>query len=281
MHLPAAGHQRDQARDLPITHVAFERRVQPFQSCRRQPGRRTHHLASSPAPAPPAPSSTTTPPQQEDHRTAAATRPDFRRARPGRLRQGAAPRPRPGTGNRPPATAPVPYAPKNAQTSPFCASAAGPPLSAIPAPIGGSRAAAAVGDHHVTRPAFQGVSEPSEYLRDSCRRLKHVPTRRSPVRVCWSCVGRPGAGAMVSMGPAAGTASPAGCVRAWQLPGGARPGPPGRRRRWPAGHRRQCHVRMSSLPRWSTGFIDLVLLRLSSVLFRSAPAPCGSLSCCG
>ena len=121
----------------------------------------------------------------------------------------------------------------------------------------------------------------NEYLRDSCRRLKHVPARRSPVRVCWSCVGRPGAGAMVSMGPAAGTASPAGCVRAWQLPGGARPGPPGRRRRWPAGHRRQCHVRMSSLPRWSTGFIDLVLLRLSSVLFRSAPAPCGSLSCSG
>src|ERR1700735_638208 len=36
-------------------------------------------------------------------------------------------------------------------------------------------------------------------------------------------------------------------------------------------------VAMSSLPRWSTGFIDLVL----SVLFRWAPASCGPLSCSG
>jgi len=37
MHLAAAGHQRDQAGNPVITHVTLGRRVQPFQSCRRQP----------------------------------------------------------------------------------------------------------------------------------------------------------------------------------------------------------------------------------------------------
>jgi len=49
MHLAAAGHQRDQSGDPLVAHVTPSRRVQPFQSCRRQPGRRTHYPASLPA----------------------------------------------------------------------------------------------------------------------------------------------------------------------------------------------------------------------------------------
>src|SRR5690349_23569858 len=133
MHLAAAGHQRHQARDLLITHVTLGRRVQPFQSCRRQPGRPTHPLASSPAPAPPA--------RRLKHYDITETgksspRPPATCPDSARQREEDCVRVQPAASTPAPVTSselqPRAIPPTSARTSPFYASTAGPRLSTTP-----------------------------------------------------------------------------------------------------------------------------------------------------